>query len=229
MLPAMVFAQVSHDHSFTEATDSSVKIVLDMAVDNYDKDINCGGLAFWGVQAIEHQTGNRVFGSPRFVPAENLVQEFTFDLPEGDYEEMTFTCSDDGENEAFQFGSIENNLEGDQIIFTASAEAVIIPEITAPLDEADPPSITTSDIDGLNVVTAVPDEELVVTAPEESALPAEEPVIAPQPAALQEALVEIIAPIIIEEQPVEPAFEESITVPSLEENVEDGEIITAPF
>lgn len=139
LFPAIVFAEVAHDRFLFDPTENSAKIVLEMAVNNYDEDINCGGLGFWGVQAIEHKTGNRVFGAPRFVSAENLSQEFELDLPEGDYEEITFTCSDDGENEAFQFGSIENNLGGDQIIFTASAEVALIvedtnaPSITAPI------------------------------------------------------------------------------------------------
>lgn len=128
--PLFVFAAV--DHSYPSATSPTH---IQITADDYDKDINCGGLRFWGVQVVEHITGGTFAGSPRFVPASILSQEFTIDVPPGDYEEVTFICSDDGDNAAFQLGSIENDLAGDQIIFTAqSAEpASLLDGIGEPL------------------------------------------------------------------------------------------------
>lgn len=119
----MVFAKVTHERSFVDQAPSF--ITLDVVADDYDQDINCGGLRFWGVLAIEHKTGDRFSSTPRFIDSTILSQEFTLNLPAGDYEEIMFVCSDDGENEAFQFGSIQNDLSGDQIIFTSSADAQI--------------------------------------------------------------------------------------------------------
>lgn len=124
LFPAIVSAEVKYTRSFVDPLFSS-PIILDIAVNDYDEDINCGGLKFWGVQAIEHETGNRFFGSPRFVSSAVLSQTFTLDLPIGDYEELTFICSDDGEDEVFQFWSIENDLAGDQVIFIVKSTPTI--------------------------------------------------------------------------------------------------------
>lgn len=117
LFPGIIFAKANYTRSFANLPVSS-SIVVDIAVQDYDADINCGGLGFWGIQAIEHKTGNRFFGNPRFVSSEVFSQRFTLDLPTGDYEEMTYICSDNGQDEAFQLGSIENDLAGDQVIFS---------------------------------------------------------------------------------------------------------------
>ena len=166
----MVSGKVAYDHSFSsERSLLYPSVTLNMSFDDYEKDINCGGLNFWGIQIIEHTTGKRFVGSPRFVNSEVLSQEFTFDLAVGDYEEITFICSDDGENEAFQFGSIENNLAGDQVIFSAQLPTPELEENQLPLTETEaktePESsvsqlldenisgvTTTSDIDGVETV-----------------------------------------------------------------------------
>jgi len=128
LLPGIIFAKANYARSFANPPVPS-SMVVDISVDDYDQDINCGGLGFWGIQAIEHETGNRFFGNPRFVSSKVVSQTFTIDLPVGDYEEMTFICSDNGEDEAFQLGSIENDLAGDQVIFS-------IPTASSPVQES---------------------------------------------------------------------------------------------
>ena len=108
--PLFAAAAVSHTRSSSESPVPSSRIVVTIAASDYDTDINCGGLAFWGIQVIEQKTGNRFSGNPRFVSSAVLSQTFTIDVLPGDYEEVTFICSGNGENEAFQFGSIENNF-----------------------------------------------------------------------------------------------------------------------
>lgn len=153
LVPAIVSAEVKHTRSFADPSDSS-SVVIDITVNDYDKDINCGGLKFWGVQAIEHQTGNRFSGSPRFVSSAVLSQTFTLDLPLGDFEEMTFICSDDGDNEAFQFGSIENDLADDQVIFEVTDDVVlVIPEVLE--ENATTTSITSELSDGQTVTASI--------------------------------------------------------------------------
>jgi len=125
LFPGIIFAKANYVRSFANPSVSS-SIVVNIAVNDYDEDINCGGLKFWGIQAIEHKTGNRFFGNPRFVSSAILSQTFTLDLPAGDYEETTFICSDDGEDEVFQFWSIENDLAGDEVIFSVPAPTIDI-------------------------------------------------------------------------------------------------------
>ncbi len=115
--PAIVFGAVGYSHS-GNVSEVTTSMQVHMAIDDYDTDINCGGLQFWGVQVIEHISGKAFLGVPRLVPASTLSQSFTFQMPVGDYEEVTFICSDDGDNIAFQHGSIEKDLAGDQIIFS---------------------------------------------------------------------------------------------------------------
>jgi hypothetical protein len=121
LFPPIVLAAATYSRS-SIGTSASSPIVIDLASGAYDKDITCGGLQFWGIQAVEHVTGKIIAGEPRFVHSGMLPQTFTLDVPPGDYEEVTFTCSDDGENLAFQSGSLENDVSGDQIIFTATSE-----------------------------------------------------------------------------------------------------------
>lgn len=109
--PLFAAAAVNHTRSLTQSPVPASRIVVTISASDYDQDINCGGLTFWGVQAIARETGNRFFGNPRFVSSTILSQTFTIDVLAGDYEEVTFICSDNGENEAFQFGSIEHDVE----------------------------------------------------------------------------------------------------------------------
>lgn len=126
-VPVFAFAKVQSLRTFPDPLLPS-KMILTITAGNYEQDINCGGLAFWGVQAVEHGTGERFLGSPRFVSSATLTQEFLLDLPSGEFEELMFVCSGDGENEAFQYGSIENDLTNDQVIFHVSDEVVVISE-----------------------------------------------------------------------------------------------------
>ena len=135
LFPGIIFAKVNYIRSVPDPSVSS-SIVVDITTQDYDADINCGGLKFWGIQAIEHETGNRFSGNPRFVSSTVMSQIFTLDLPLGDYEEITFICSDNGEDEAFQLGSLENDLAGDQVIFSAQAISVSETKKDSLLDKA---------------------------------------------------------------------------------------------
>mgnify|MGYP001559626164 CR=1 FL=1 len=152
LVPALASAEVQHTRSFDGPVDSSL-MVVDIVVDSYEEDINCGGLAFWGIQAIEHETGSRFPGSPRFVSSAVLSKTFTLDLPQGDFEELTFICSDDGENEAFQFGSIENDIPNDQVIFEVSDN--VVPVVSEDAEDAVSTSITFDFSDGQTVTASI--------------------------------------------------------------------------
>lgn len=122
LFPAMVLAAVNYSHF---PGDSSVFLpaTISITFSDYDKDINCGGLGFWGIQAVQHITGITFPGEPRFVSSAISSQTFTLNVPPGNYEEITYICSQDGENMAFQLGSVQNDLSGDQIIFTGNNAA----------------------------------------------------------------------------------------------------------
>lgn len=165
LLPAIVFAEVNYTVSSS--------VVVDIAAHDYDTDINCGGLTFWGIQAIEHKTGNRFFGNPRFVSSAILSQKFTLDLPLGDYEEMTFVCSENGEDEAFQLGSIENDLAGDQVIFaarrfgatTAAAATTTAATATSTKETGIIPSLINGVLDFFGIHTGTTTAAIIQTTP----------------------------------------------------------------
>jgi hypothetical protein len=170
LFPAIVFAKTSYNRSVPDLLIPSTTVIAVRATD-YDKEINCGGLGFWGVQAVRHKTGEVFSSSPRFVSSDVLYVPFTLNIPPGDYEEITFTCSDDGENLAFQYGSLENDLAGDQIIFTASD----IPSITSVLNDR---NIITATIDG-DAISTTFNSVYEDTAPKTTpvlAIPTESPI-----------------------------------------------------
>lgn len=38
------------------------KVTIHIVASNYEKEINCGGLNFWGIQVIEHTSGRAFIG-----------------------------------------------------------------------------------------------------------------------------------------------------------------------
>ncbi len=125
LFPLVVFASIDYSYAPIDALDPQ-SLILNVSFNDYTKDVNCGGLKFWGIQAVEHITGATFLGQPRFVSSSDTSQTFTMNLPPANYEEMMFVCSENGEDIAFQMGSLENDILGDQIIF--STETPLSPE-----------------------------------------------------------------------------------------------------